>query len=377
MHVLALNFGSATLKYALFDMPRGLCAEGAVELGSPQTALRQVQAQVERTDGPAVEAVGHRVVHGGAAFTAPVVIDATVCKAIGDLTPLARHNGLALEGIEAARQWWPRVPQVAVFDTAFHARMPEHARIYAVPASWREAGLKRYGFHGLSHQHVAEATAEALAVPLHELRIVSCHLGNGASVCAIAQGHSIDTSMGLTPLEGLVMGSRCGDLDPGAFGFLSRSLGLGIEQIEQALYTEGGLKALSGLGGDMRLIEGEASRGNAQAALAMKVYAYRLRKYIGAYAAAMGGCHAVAFTGGVGENFAPIRASALEGLEFLGIELDAGLNAQGLAGGEQVRQIQARASRAKALIVRAQEQRMIARAVHETLRDSRPDGANP
>jgi acetate kinase len=245
--------------------------------------------------------------------------------------------------------------------------MPAYASTYAVPQSWREAGLRRYGFHGISHEHVMEAVAEHLAAPAAGLRIISCHLGNGASVCAIDRGSSVDTSMGMTALEGLVMGSRCGDLDPGAYPYLMQTLGLSAQQIERSLYDDSGLKGLSGGSADLREVEAQASKGHARAQLALQVFAYRVRKYIGAYAAVMGGCDVMAFTGGIGENSAGMRRRICQGFEFLGLHLDEDRN--GAAGPEasEAIELQRPHSHLKLLVIRAREEWMIARKTHRLL----------
>jgi acetate kinase len=262
--------------------------------------------------------------------------------------------------VRLARAVWPDVPQIAVFDTAFHLTAPAFATTYAVPEEWRAAGLRRFGFHGTSHKYVALRAAEALGQPADRLQIVSCHLGNGASVCAINRGQSMDTSMGLTPLEGLVMGTRSGDLDPGAFGFLSRRLGLTVEQVEAALYNDSGLKALAG-SGDMRAAEDRAAAGDPAAQLAIEIYAYRARKYIGAYAAAMGGLDAIVFTGGIGENSASMRRRICDGLEFMGLMLDHDRNQTVDLADHAAPQIQAWGSRIRVIVTETAEQLQIAR----------------
>ncbi|MEJ5992359.1 acetate/propionate family kinase [Ramlibacter sp. PS3R-8] len=360
-HFLALNFGSASLKYALFAEDGTALAHSIVDRPADvRSALddvcRGLPKEVARLTG-----IGHRVVHGGRRH-APVLFDAAVESEIESLLDLApQHNRLSLDAVRSARALWPQTPQVAVFDTAFHSGMPEHASCYAVPAAWRDAGLRRYGFHGLSHEHVMQAVAGRLGRPAADLKIMSCHLGNGASVCAIEHGRSVDTSMGLTPLEGLVMGTRCGDIDPGAPGFIHRELGLTLPEIERMLYQESGLAALGGHGGDMRLIEESAVAGDAGARLALAAYAYRIRKYIGAYAAAMGGCDAVAFTGGIGENSAGVRASVMRGMEFLGLVLDPARNGKPLSDAAGVAELQVEGSPAAILSVQAREEWMVFR----------------
>jgi acetate kinase len=368
MRALAINFGTATLKFGLYA---GGVSEplvhGVLEGTShPEQAIARIH-QVVGGHG-AVNVIAHRVVHGGVRYTAPVVVDAIVERELEGLVPLAPlHNTMALIGIRAGRANWPGVPQVAVFDTAFHASMPEHAARYAVPAAWEEAGLRRYGFHGLSHQHVMEACADRLSRPSGELRIVSCHLGSGASVCAIDGGHSVDTSMGLTPLEGVVMATRSGDLDPGAVGFLVRTLGMSQEDIEQSLYRDSGLKAWAGRGGDLREIEAAALDGDPASRFALDAYAYRIRKYIGAYAAALGGVDAIAFTGGVGENAPAIRSRVLSGLGFLGVRLDAAANADPWLDSADTAAVHAPGAQIPLILVRAKEEWQVARQALELL----------
>lgn len=317
---------------------------------------------------PAPGAIAHRVVHGGPRHSAPVLIDSEVERELERVVPLAPlHNRIALDAIAAARELWPGVPQVAVFDTAFHAGMPDRAARYAVPPSWEQAGVRRYGFHGLSHQHAMEATALHLGRASTELRIISCHLGSGASICAIDQGRSIDTSMGLTPLEGLVMATRCGDLDPGTPGFAARALGLTQEEVERGLYQDSGLKAWAGHGGDLRRIEAAARAGDADASFALDAYAYRIRKYIGAYAAAMGGCDAITFAGGIGENSPGVRGRVLAGLDFLGVALDEGTNAVPAFDSEGTAPFNAKGGAVALLVVRAREEWLIARQARALL----------
>ena len=371
MHILSLNAGSATLKFGVFDPESATpLMEATIEHSAVDAAaFDEIERRLRDAGMPAIDAVGHRVAHGGPRLNEAVLVDADTEREIERAAPLApQHNPVALAGIRLARERWPGLPQVAVFDTAFHAGMPEQASLYAVPQAWRDAGVRRYGFHGLSHRHVLEAVGGALERAPEDLRIVSCHLGNGASVCAIDRGRSIDTSMGMTALEGLVMGTRSGDLDPGVPGFVARTLGLDPAQIEAALYHDSGLKALSGIGQDLREIEVQARQGHVGARSALQVYAYRVRKYIGAYAAAMGGCDAVAFTGGAGENSAALRRRILEGLEFLGVRLDEDRNESFGASGAAVAELQAPRSQVAVLAVRAREQWVIARETAEVLR---------
>ncbi len=371
MRVLVFNAGSSSVKFSVFDMQsQSQRFKHELEIGDQgfETALAQIPILLHDAGETAIDAVGHRVAHGGERFHAATRIDDDVLAAIKSLSPLAPlHNPPALFGIETARTHWPEAPQFAVFDTAFHASIPPRAHTYAVPRSWRDAGLRRYGFHGTSHKYVMERVAQELRSSPRDLRIISCHLGNGASICAIDRGTSVDTSMGMTALEGLVMGSRSGDVDAGMFGYLQRTLGLSIEQIESSLYHEAGLVALSGLGNDMRRIEAAAAEGDADAQLAVNVFAYRARKYIGAYAAAMGGCDVLAFTGGIGENSASMRRRICDRLEFLGLYLDEDRNAALDLENFAAPQIQQPNSRIRVIVTQTREQWMIAREVHRAM----------
>ena len=355
--VLVVNSGSSSIKYQLVDTtgPARL-AGGIVErIGQPDASathgslragtwvdthvaapvadhhdgLRSVVgvlADAGFADGLA--AIGHRVVHGGDRFVAPTLVDDAVVAGIREQVPLAPlHNPANLAGIEVALELWPRVPQVAVFDTAFHATLPPHAYRYAVPETWYiRHRVRRYGFHGTSHAYVARRAAELLDRPLTQLRLITAHLGNGASVTAIAGGRSVDTSMGLTPLEGLVMGTRSGDIDPAVIFHVARTAGLSMEQIDAALNTSSGLRGLCG-DNDMREVERRAAAGDATAQLALDVFCHRVRRYIGAFTAVLGGLDALVFTAGIGEHSPTVRARICAGLEVLGIAVDAGANA--------------------------------------------------
>ncbi len=323
--------------------------------------MRQIPVLLQAEGVTGLDAIGHRVAHGGAKFREPQIINTEVIKDIEDCVPLAPlHNPPALAGIKVASEAWPNVPQVAVFDTAFHQTIPERATTYAVPEEWRKTGLRRYGFHGTSHKYVMMRVAEELKTSPAQLRIISCHLGNGASVCAIERGVSVDNSMGMTSLEGLVMGTRSGDVDPGIFAYLKRTLGLTIEQIEDALYKKSGLAALSGLGRDMCDIEKQAAEGNKKAQLAIQVYAYRARKYIGAYAAVMGGVDVIAFTGGIGENSASMRKRICERFDYLGLDFDDDKNTSVKLTDSEAPQIQRDNSRVRVIVTQTREQWMIA-----------------
>jgi acetate kinase len=327
MMILVLNAGSSTLKYKLYELPAAtVVLSGNLEgIGTgPWPSHREaLQELIRRLEGRTPEAVGHRVVHGGEKFHEPTLLgDAEIgtLRTLSVLAPL--HNPAGLLGIETARAAWPGVPQVAVFDTAFHHTLPPHAFRYAVPDAWyREHGIRRYGFHGTSHQYVAGRAAARLGRPLESLHLITLHLGNGASVTAVRAGRSVDTSMGFTPLEGLVMGTRSGDLDPSVVAHASRTLGLSAEEIDRTLNRASGLLGLAG-SNDMREVERRAGDGDAGARLALDLFAYRVKKYIGAYAAALGRLDGVVFTGGIGEHSARIRSLCLQDLGILGLHLD-------------------------------------------------------
>jgi acetate kinase len=398
MKLLVFNAGSSSLKFGVFDLDQGerqllkgsfegfrhgACTyrlatqdrqdEGEAPHGSVADAIAAVPDVLETYGIGAPEAVGHRIAHGGDRFHAATVLDDQTLNTVRDLTPLAPlHNPASLQAVDMARRLWPGLPQLGVFDTAFHLSAPGRATTYAVPRAWRDAGLRRYGFHGTSHKYVAERAATEIGESLRNLKIVSVHLGNGASVCAIDGGVSVDSSMGMTPLEGLVMGTRSGGRRSGAFGYLQRELGLGIEQIESALYSESGLSALAG-SADMRDVENRAAEGDADAQLAIEVYAYRARKYVGAYAAALGGVHAVVFTGGIGENSPSMRRRICDGLQFMGLHLDFDRNQAVKLVNHAAPQIQAYGSRVRVIVTETAEQLMIAREVAAALRRLEPE----
>jgi len=323
--------------------------------------------------GSELVGIGHRVVHGGEAFREPCLIDDDVIETIRKLSPLAPlHNPANLLCIEVAIARRPDVPQVAVFDTAFHQSIPPPAFRYAVPEDWYAShGVRRYGFHGTSYAYVARQAATQLGRPLRELNLIVLHLGNGASAAAIANGKSVDTSMGLTPLEGLVMGTRGGDLDPGVIVYLARQVGMSAEDIDAELNQESGLAGLCGVG-DMRDVLRREAAGDARARLALEVYVYRMRKYIGAYMAALGHVDGIVFTAGVGENSPEIRARACTGLETLGVQLD---HARNRASGEQARAINRQGSPIAVLVVPTNEELEIAeqtlKSIETTSADSR------
>lgn len=394
--ILVVNSGSSSLKYSFFDteseasaahgvverigaagtrlVHRGPKGEGSRELppGGHREAfaamLRELSAPDTGVlrDPSEITVVGHRVVHGGERFAQAVVVDDEVLGAIEALSPLAPlHNPVNAAGIREARRVFPAVPHVAVFDTAFHQTLPPHAYLYGLPYSYYEQkGVRRYGFHGTSHSYVSLAAAQHLGRHHGALSIVSCHLGNGASVCAVEHGQSIDTSMGMTPGEGLIMGTRCGDIDPGVVLHLERALGLGVAQVDELLNERSGLLGLSGISSDMREIEAAAEAGERRALLASKAFSYRVRKYIGAYVAAMGGLDVLIFTGGIGQGSAGVRSLAVQGLGCMGIHLDAQRNLEA-RGFDEICRISSDASPVTVLVVPTNEERMIAR---ETLR---------
>ena len=332
---LVLNAGSSSLKWDLFAGPelrsdRGGAATGIGEPGGPAdhaAALASVLAELGDAE-PAV--VGHRIVHGGRTFTGPAVLDDAAVAEVERLSALAPlHNPPAVAGVRAVSAALPGVPQVGVFDTAFHQTIPEEAARYALPA-WceEEYGVRRYGAHGTSHQSVARRAAELLGKPQNEVNVVTLHLGNGASAAAVAGGVCVDTSMGLTPLEGLVMGTRSGDLDPAAVLLLQREAGLSVDGVDRLLNRESGLKGLCGDNDVRRVLEREAA-GDLDAALALDIYCRRVRKYVGAYLAVLGSVHAVVFTAGVGEHSPQVRARVCDPLGPLGVTLDPAANAAG------------------------------------------------
>ena len=355
-HVLVINAGSSSLKYSLVDAKSGeAAATGLVErIGEDQShhvhhgphgdadddhpvadheVALEAAVRAFETHGPAlgdvdIVAVGHRVVHGGDQFAAPALVDDDLIAAVTDLVPLAPlHNPANLEGIEVARRLLPDLPHVAVFDTAFHQTLPPYAYTYAVPSAWREEyGIRRYGFHGTSHSFVAGQAARLLGRDVQDVNLIVLHLGNGCSATAVRGGTSVDTSMGLTPLEGLVMGTRSGDLDPAIHGHLARVAGRSAEETDRALNSESGLKGLSGAN-DFREVSRRRAAGDERARLAFDVYCYRLKKYVGAYYAVLGRVDAIVFTAGVGQHAAEVRAAALHGLEGLGIHVDPVRNA--------------------------------------------------
>ena len=391
MKILVLNSGSSSLKFELFNkVDLSVLASGMIEnIGDTKSAARlsfvdssgaeqaseqsvsiadhrgaitvmdeMLQESRALVDMDELAGIGHRVVHGGEAFHEPVQIDDTVIKAIKDLIPLAPlHNPANLMGIQVSMEHAANIPQVAVFDTAFHQSIPEHAYLYALPYDlYEKQKVRRYGFHGTSHSYVARQAARYLGRPLEDLNIVTLHLGNGASAAAIRGGKCIDTSMGMTPLEGLVMGTRSGDLDPAILFYLGRESGMDMETLDTLLNKKSGLKGICGEN-DMRRISKAAENGDHQANLALTMFCYRLKKYIGAYMAALGGTDCIVFTGGIGENSATIRQQSCHGLEGLGVTLDAEKNN---IRQKETMEIQASDSRVKLLVIPTDEEYEIA-----------------
>ncbi len=397
--ILVINCGSSSLKFSFFDTSdASKNLEGMVERIGLQTSILSVSTAKEKlrkemgevgyeealravvefltdkdigviNDIQELSAVGHRVVHGGEKHGRPVVIDDAVVAEIESCSRLAPlHNPPNLMAIRECLRLMPGVPQVAVFDTGFHQKMPAHAFLYGIPYDYyRNDGIRRYGFHGISHKYVSLRAAAFLKRNFRELKIISCHLGNGASVCAIDHGLSMDTSMGLTPLEGLIMGTRCGDLDPAAVLHLQREKRLSPEDVDKILNRQSGLLALSGISSDMREIEAEANKGNERALTAVNAFCYRIRKYVGAYTAAIGGLDVLIFTGGIGEGSAWVRGLACQGLSSMGIRVETILNKTVSPVRGEVADISDEQSQVKVLVVPTDEGRMIARETVQAL----------
>lgn len=389
MNILVINCGSSSIKYQLINREeRKVLAKGLLEkigeinssqahriggkvvkkqdeVANYEEGLKSILALLldeERgviKDASEISVVGHRVVHGGEDFFHSVLIDDEVIKTIKSYISLAPlHNPPNLAGIKAARSLFPDVPQVAVFDTAFHQTLPEKAFLYALPYQYYEKyKIRRYGFHGTSHRYIAERAAKVLKKPLKELKIITCHLGNGCSITAIDKGKSIDTSMGFTPLEGLVMGTRCGDVDAAAVLFLMEKENFTTAQMDNLLNKQSGLLGISGISNDLREVQEWVVKGNQRAKLALEVFAYRIKKYIGAYSAVLGGLDALIFSAGIGENEVNIRDKICQGLEFLGVYLDKKKNR---AGSKASRFISTESSPAKILVIPTNEEEMIA-----------------
>ncbi|HEX7057069.1 MAG TPA: acetate kinase [Bacilli bacterium] len=391
MKILVINAGSSSLKYQLYDMTNeSVLAKGKVERIGMESAIvsheptggeeirkvrevldhtaaiRRVIDMLTKSEHPVlqsideIDAVGHRVVHGGETFAQSVLITPEVKQEIRrlfDLAPL--HNPAHMMGIVAVEQNLPNVPQAAVFDTAFHQTMPKQSYLYAIPTVlYRKHQIRRYGFHGTSHEYVSQRAAAFLGKPLESLKMITCHIGNGVSCTAILGGKSFDTSMGMTPLEGLMMGTRSGDLDPAIVPFTMAKEDLTINEVNSMLNKHSGLLAVSGISSDMREIVKAMQDGDRKAELAFQMYEYRLRKYIGAYAAAMNGVDALVFTAGVGENSVELRKAICTQLTYLGLEFDEAANEQ-KTGGE--RRISTANSRVQALVIPTNEELVIAR----------------
>ncbi len=398
MNILVLNCGSSSVKYKLIDVDnKETLAEGGVEkIGLPDSFLKFRLADggkkvVEEsipdhkkavsdilnllTDPEygcikslkEIDAVGHRVVHGGEKFNKSVKIDDEVIAKIKecyDVAPL--HNPANMTGIEAVSAILPDVPQVAVFDTAFHQTMPKEAYMYALPYElYEKYAIRRYGFHGTSHRYVSRRVCEFLDVPYEKQRIITCHIGNGGSITAIKDGKSVDTSMGLTPVEGLMMGTRVGDVDPGALTFIMDKEGLDTKQLSTLINKKSGVLGISGISSDMRDIDAAIAEGNERAKLALDMYIYRIIKYIGAYTAVLDGVDIIVFTGGVGENQQPLRQAVCDHLSYLGIKLDKEVNAAS-RGEEKV--ISAADSKVKVVVIPTDEEMMIAKDTEEIVK---------
>ena len=389
MKILVLNCGSSSIKYKLFDMTtKEVLAQGGIEkiglVGSflkltlPNGEKKILEKDIpEHTAGiefilntlvspeygaikslDEINAVGHRMVHGGERFSESVLLNKEVLDAFiacNDLAPL--HNPANLKGVNAVSAILPNVPQVGVFDTAFHQTMPDYAYMYAIPYElYEKYGVRRYGFHGTSHRYVSKRVCEFLGVNPEGKKIITCHIGNGGSISAIKDGKCIDTSMGLTPLEGLVMGTRSGDIDAGAVTFIMEKEGLNATGVSNLLNKKSGVLGVSGVSSDMRELEAAVAAGNPKAILAEKMYFYRIKKYIGAYAAALGGVDIILFTGGVGENQANCRSEVCEGLEFMGVKID--LEKNKVRGEEAI--ISADDSKVTVAVIPTDEELMIA-----------------
>ncbi len=402
MKILVLNCGSSSIKYQFIDvdkcyvLSKGMVSRigmsGAVLVHKPHDRpevtisgemLDHIQA-IEHViamllspnhgvirDKSEIEAVGHRVVHGGERFPHSVLIDQEVMQVLRSCIQLAPlHNPHNIRGINACKQILAGVPQVAVFDTAFHQKMPPYAYIYGIPyVLYKRYGIRRYGFHGPSHFYVSHRAAKMMNRPIERLKMITCHLGNGASMAAIKGGISVDTSMGFTPLEGLLMGTRSGDLDPAIILHIMAREELSLHEANTLLNKHSGLQGISGISGDMRDIIGEAQKGNSFAQLALDVYCYRIRKYIGAYAAVLGGVDALIFTAGIGENSSLIRKKSCENLEFLGLKIDEQKNQK--ASSKQAMEIQSEDSKTKVFCIPTNEELVIALETKRVIREAK------
>ena len=368
MKILVLNCGSSSIKYALYNMDdKSVMTSGGAErvgldnafvkVKLPNGEKKQIMHDIpEHTEGvkfifslltdpeigvikdlSEINAVGHRMVHGGEKFNKSVILNDEVLKAFEDCIDLAPlHNPANLKGVKAVSELMPGLPQVGVFDTAFHQTMPEKAYLYAIPYElYKEYGVRRYGFHGTSHRYVSQRVCEYLGVNAADKKIITCHIGNGGSVAAVDGGKCVDTSMGLTPLEGLMMGTRSGDIDGGAVTFIEKKLGLDADGMSALLNKKSGLLGVTGISSDMREIDTAIEQGNKLAETALDMYNYRIKKYVGAYAAAMGGCDIIVFTAGVGENQAQMREVVCSNMEYMGVKIDVEKN-KGIHGEEAI-----------------------------------------
>lgn len=399
MKVLVINSGSSSLKYQLYDMTNeSVLAKGLVErigmdssilthkptggqeitevkeILEHNTAIRKVLSMLTDPEHGVIksideiQAVGHRVVHGGESFKASALVDGPAkseIRRLFDLAPL--HNPAAMMGINAAEINMPGIPQVVAFDTAFHQAMPEKAYLYAIPkVFYNKYKVRRYGAHGTSHEYVSQVAAEFLGQPIEDLKIITCHIGNGGSLTAVAGGKSIDTSMGMTPLEGLMMGTRSGDLDPAIVPFVMNKEDLTVNEVNSMLNKHSGLLAISGISSDMREITDGMADGDPNCTLAFEMYEYRLRKYIGSYAAAMNGVDVIVFTAGIGENSIVVREKVCENLTYLGVEVDDALNA--IRSGEP-RLISTNNSKVKVMVIPTNEELVIARDTYRIVNE--------
>ncbi len=390
MKILVLNCGSSSIKYALYNMDdKSVMTSGGAERvgldeafvkvklssGEKKTIMHDIPEHTEGVkfifslltdpeigvikDLKEIDAVGHRMVHGGEKFNKSVLLTPEVLEAftsVSDLAPL--HNPANLKGVMAVSELMPGLPQVGVFDTAFHQTMPAHSYLYAIPYElYEKYGVRRYGFHGTSHRYVSQRVCDFLGVKAEEKKVITCHVGNGGSVSAVDGGKCVDTSMGLTPLEGLMMGTRSGDIDGGAITFLEKKLNLDADGMSNFLNKKCGLLGVTGVSSDMREVDAAVEQGNQRAKVALDMYNYRIKKYVGAYAAAMGGCDIIVFTAGVGENQAQMREDVCKGLEFMGVKFDAQKN-KGIHGDEAI--ISTPDSKVTVCVIPTDEELMIA-----------------
>lgn len=399
MKIFVINCGSSSLKYQLFNVDtEELMAKGLVERigmdgsvlkhqpnGKDKVVIEQdipdhkvavqlvINALVDKSHGvisdiSEISAVGHRILHGGSKYSSSILVTDEVIEDLKELIPLGPlHMPGNITGITACKILMPNVPNVAVFDTAFHQTMPEDAYMYAIPYElYEKHAIRRYGFHGTSHRYVSKRAAEMLNKPLEDLKLITCHIGNGSSFAAVKNGKSIDTSMGFTPLEGLVMGTRSGDIDPAVVQYLVSNAGMTVDEVNDILNKKSGFLGLSGISSDSRDIEDAALDGNKRAIMTLKVFYHRAKKYIGAYAAIMGGVDAIVFTAGIGENSHMAREHICEGLDFLGIKIDKEKN---MTRGKEV-DISAKDSKVKILIIPTNEELMIARDTMEIVQST-------